>query len=297
MRNPDKIALKIVAHVDGLLAYWDRNERCRFANAAYQTWFGKTPQQVIGHTLRDLLGPLYESNRPEIDAALRGEVQIFEREYQMPDGSLRQCLASYYPDIVDGEVAGFCVQVTDVTRLKELERQLTQAKLDAENLATHDFLTGLPNRVLLKDTIDAALHRARRSGGFSGVASIDIDSFKTINDTYGHEVGDHVLVEIATRLRSVLRATDTVLRLGGDEFIVVISDLQTREHLHQAFVRLIESAIHPIREGEHHLQPSFSCGVAVFPGGGSTVEDLLRCADACMYEAKRAGKDRIVFSR
>src|SRR5581483_12072923 len=155
----NNIAIKVVDNVDVMLGYWDRNLKCQFANAAYQVWFGKSRRDLLGSSIQDLLGPLYEMNLPYILAALEGKAQVFERTIPLPDGSTRHSLASYYPDIVNGEVCGFTVQVTDVTRLKRLEFELQEAKNRAELMATHDFLTGLPNRVLLMDRIEIAMAR------------------------------------------------------------------------------------------------------------------------------------------
>jgi hypothetical protein len=114
--------------------------------------------------MQELLGPLFELNLPHILRVLEGEVQIFERDIPLPDGSVRHSLASYYPHFVAGTVVGFTAQVADVTRMKELERELLAAKLQAEIFANHDYLTGLPNRVQLEDTIAFAISQVRRLG-------------------------------------------------------------------------------------------------------------------------------------
>lgn len=118
------IGLAIADHVDAMLAYWDKNLVCRFANKAYMQWFGKSPAEMIGKiTLPELLGPLYPKNRPFIEGALKGSRQTFEREIPIPAGEVRYSLANYYPDLVDGEVAGFFVHVADITAIKKLELQ------------------------------------------------------------------------------------------------------------------------------------------------------------------------------
>src|SRR6185312_919862 len=146
--------------------------------------------QLIGRTLSDLLGPLYPMNLPYIKAAYAGQKQVFEREIPTPDGRLRHSLATYTPHIVDGVVQGIFVHVADVTRMKLLEQELKTAKTKAELLASHDFLTGLPNRVLLRDRITQALALAKRQHEMLAVLTLDIDDFKKVNDTYGHGEGD-----------------------------------------------------------------------------------------------------------
>lgn len=294
--RPIDIALNVVDHVDALLGYWDRDLRCRFANAAYRTWFGRSRDEVLGMPMQELLGPLFELNLPHILKALSGEVQIFEREIPLPDGSVRHSLASYYPDIVGGEVIGFSVQVADVTRMKELEQELQAAKLKAEMLAHHDFLTGLPNRVRLEDTIAFAISQAKALGGIVGVALIDMDGFKCINDTFGHKVGDEVLLEVANRMKSVLRDVDTVARYGGDEFILVARDLGSVEDLRRIVERLVYAVCRPWPHQGTDLVLSLSCGVSSFPSNGASTQELLAAADAAMYQAKGLDKTQIVFA-
>src|SRR4029077_9136597 len=134
-------------------------------------------------------------------AALEGRTQVFEREIPSPNGAVRQSLATYTPHIVGGKGVGFFVHVADVSPLKDLERQLKAAKEKAEQLATHDFLTGLPNRVLLFDRISQALSLARRRQRMVALLSLDIDLFKKVNDSHGHGVGDSLLVAFATRIK------------------------------------------------------------------------------------------------
>ncbi|HET8693227.1 MAG TPA: PAS domain-containing protein, partial [Aquabacterium sp.] len=127
---------KLVDHVPSMLAYWDRNLRCRFANQAYKVWFGVDPETLLGKSIVELLGPdLYEQNRPHIEGALRGEPQSFERVVPGPNGTRRHSLAHYIPDIVDGQVVGFLVQVTEVTQIKETESALLESRRQLRELA------------------------------------------------------------------------------------------------------------------------------------------------------------------
>ncbi|MFA6470350.1 MAG: PAS domain-containing sensor histidine kinase [Bacteroidota bacterium] len=124
----DSLAVWVTNHVSAMLAYWDRNLVCRFANAAYLDWFGKSHDEMIDKiTLNELLGPLYEKNKPFIQGALEGKVQTFEREIPLPNGTTRFSIANYFPDFVEGEVRGFFVHVADVTPLKQLENELLRS--------------------------------------------------------------------------------------------------------------------------------------------------------------------------
>jgi len=128
LRGPDSAAtaLRVVNQISAMVAYWDANQRCVFSNAAYQDWFGKSPAEMLGMSMQDLLGPLYEKNLPFILGALAGKLQVFERQIPLPGGDTRDSVATYTPDIVDGVVRGFSVHVADVTRLRRREAALGQ---------------------------------------------------------------------------------------------------------------------------------------------------------------------------
>ncbi|MBB6144182.1 diguanylate cyclase (GGDEF)-like protein/PAS domain S-box-containing protein [Silvibacterium bohemicum] len=290
------IAMKVIDRVDTMLGYWDRNLRCRFVNAAYPAWFGRTREEILKMTKKELLGPFFELEWPYISGVLSGQPQVFERDFTLPDGSIRHTIASYYPDIANGIVQGFSVQVTDVTPLKRLEIELQAAKKQAEMLATHDFLTGLPNRVLLMDRISAAMMRAEREGGVVGLVAIDIDEFKNVNDSYGHEAGDFVLKSIANRMKEAIRATDTVTRLGGDEFLLLAADAEGVPGIESAIARVQRAVNQPLEYNGIALTPSISCGAAIFPSNGKNPNELLVSADAALYQAKRQGKSCLVLA-
>jgi diguanylate cyclase (GGDEF)-like protein/PAS domain S-box-containing protein len=290
------IAMKVIDHVDSMLGYWDRDLRCRFVNAACPAWFGRSQQEILSLTKKELLGPLFDVHRPHIEGVLKGQVQVFEADITMPDGRVRHTLTSYYPDMSDGVVQGFSVQVADVTPMKNLELELLEAKKHAETLATHDFLTGLPNRVLLMDRIAAAMTHADRNGGVVGVIAIDIDGFKSVNDTHGHEVGDCVLKKIAQRMKESIRATDTVTRLGGDEFLFLATAAAGVADLEAAVLRVQHAVHRPLQCDGVTLTPTISSGIAVFPSHGRSATELLASADNALYQAKRQGKSCFVFA-
>ena len=142
--EPSQVALSTVNHISAMVAYWDFNQRCVFSNDAYRDWFGKSPEEMVGMSMRELLGPLYEKNLPYILAALSGETQVFERQIPLPGGGLRESIATYTPDIVDGVVRGFSVHVADVTILREREAALVRAIRERdEALAEVQTLRGI----------------------------------------------------------------------------------------------------------------------------------------------------------
>jgi diguanylate cyclase (GGDEF)-like protein/PAS domain S-box-containing protein len=290
------IVLNLVDHLDAMVAYWDIDQTCVFANDAYRAWFGKSREEVIGLTMQQLLGPLYAKNLPYIRAAYDGHRQVFEREIRTPGGDIRSSLATYTPHRVDGRVLGIFVHVADVTPLKMLERELKAAKGKAEHLATHDFLTGLPNRVLLMDRIAQALSSAERGSHLVAFLSLDIDDFKTINDTHGHGEGDRVLIEIARRIRAMVRGSDTVTRLGGDEFLILAPGIETIAEVETITNRILWGVRQPFAVGNATIVPAISLGIALYPRDGATAEFLIAKSDRALYAAKNLGKNRYAFA-
>lgn len=174
--------------------------------------------------------------------------------------------------------------------------QLQDEKHRAYELASHDHLTGLPNRRMFFELGASHLARAKRSRKHYGLMYVDLDRFKTINDSLGHHIGDLLLQTVAARLRSVLRDSDVVARLGGDEFVALLTGLERREDLAIVADKLIEIVGRPCHNLDgHDIQVSPSIGIAVFPRDGHDIESLSRHADAAMYQSKRAGKGRYTF--
>jgi diguanylate cyclase (GGDEF)-like protein/PAS domain S-box-containing protein len=184
--------------------------------------------------------------------------------------------------------AAAVVQMLDITARKDADAHLA-------HLALHDPLTGLPNRLLLRDRLDHDLASAARNGTRVAVVFLDLDGFKEINDTLGHDVGDVVLCTTAERLQEALRPGDTVSRMGGDEFVACSTDVRTEEDAQALAQRLLDAVRPPVLVGDHLLAVGVSAGVTLSgPGEGSAA--LLRDADGAMYAAKRAGRGRVVVA-
>ncbi len=292
-----QLICELADQLDAMVAYWDADQVCVYANEAYHAWFGRHGRSLIGITLKELLGPIYELNRPYIDAAYAGRKQVFERAIPTPDGSgVRHSLATYVPRIVDGRVDGIFVHVADVSPLKQLEAELRAAKASAEAMATHDFLTGLPNRALLEDRIRHAMAQAKRRDEVLALMCVDIDNFKAVNDTFGHGEGDRYLVDIAQRLTRSVREGDTVLRVGGDEFTVVASDVHSAEEALELASRIVETAREPFLIGGKSVSPTVSIGIALYPQHGASIASLAEAADRALYAAKHAGRDTFAIA-
>ncbi len=192
---------------------------------------------------------------------------------------------------VEGILTNYVAVFADISRIKEQEKQLTQ-------LAYYDALTGLPNRVLLADRLTQALSQSKRSSTMMAVCYLDLDGFKPVNDIYGHDVGDRLLVEMASRLKDILRGGDTVARLGGDEFVLLLLGLKSMAECEQAIQRMLQIISQPLSIVPKKLAVTASVGVAVYPADDANPDTLLRHADQAMYQAKQAGKDRYhIFDR
>jgi diguanylate cyclase (GGDEF)-like protein len=184
-----------------------------------------------------------------------------------------------------GATAGRVLVFRDVTERRELEGELRR-------LAYTDRLTGLPNRALFHDRLERALAMAKRRDAPVAILFLDLDRFKNINDSLGHEIGDQVLVAVAQRLRRCLRAEDTLARLGGDEFAILLPEIADRRDTHLVTDKCLAALSAPEVIGGHELTVNASIGVAVFPQDGADVQHLLRSADAAMYRAKARGGGR-----
>jgi diguanylate cyclase (GGDEF)-like protein len=172
---------------------------------------------------------------------------------------------------------------------REAERE--RAEEHVRYLATHDALTGLPNRLLFSELLGNAIGQAERNGMQLAVMFIDLDRFKRVNDTLGHSAGDLLLEEMAVRLRAVLRASDVVARFGGDEFVVLVSELNESRAAEAVASKLLEAALPPVLIAGRACEITASIGIGLFPVHGRDQTTLLRNADAAMYQAKGKGKN------
>jgi len=402
----------IVDNIPNMIGYWDRDLYCRYANNAYREWFGKSPEEIVGITFRDLAGEhLFSLNQPHIHGVLAGDEQRFERTLNKASGNVGHIIGHYIPDFdVDGTVKGFAIQSSEVTLLKETEAKLELAACVFKNtldgvlitdtdgiilsvnpafteitgyraeeaighnprilqsnqhdrafytsmwtqittkgrwkgeiwnrrkngalylermtismvrdmdgkpiryvsvfsditafwrkdehikhLAFHDALTDLPNRTLLMDRINQRLINSNREPCDLALMFIDLDGFKLVNDQFGHNIGDDLLKEVAKRLLALVRESDTVARVGGDEFIIVLNNPKGKEEIAYIANRVVSSINEPMEILGEVLHVGASVGIAIFPADASTSVDLIKNADTAMYAAKEAGKNKIRF--
>ncbi|HEY1090542.1 MAG TPA: diguanylate cyclase [Burkholderiaceae bacterium] len=270
-----------------LIAYLDGELRLRYANETFHAWLGVTPAAVEGRTLAEIIGPsLFAQREPHLLAALGGRrVQVELSSESM--GRLRYLQNDYIPDLrPDGSVAGIFALSTDVSTIKQAQLQLAE-------LARTDALTGLPNRRELDQRLDLALARAHREGWSLALLFLDLDRFKAINDGHGHAVGDAVLQAFARRLSTCVRATDTVVRLAGDEFVILAEGLNEASDATAVAEKILEAMETPMELGRLNLQVGTSIGVTVHEGRSRLkAAQLLAQADAALYQAKNRGRQR-----
>jgi diguanylate cyclase (GGDEF)-like protein len=191
---------------------------------------------------------------------------------------------------IDGSIIGFLLKTQ--LRLADIERERKQADGKYERIANYDLLTNLPNRALLADRLNFAMEQCQRHNRSLAVAFLDLDGFKAVNDAHGHNVGDELLITVSQRLKAALRRGDTLARIGGDEFIVVMVDLEKFECSEPVLERLLKAAADPVTVGDAVMQVSASIGVTLYSQNDVDADLLIRHADQAMYVAKQAGKNR-----
>jgi diguanylate cyclase (GGDEF)-like protein/PAS domain S-box-containing protein len=259
------------------------------ANEAFARIFGFDSRQEL---LSQSAVSLYFNNseRERIIAELREQRSLTNVEVRMRrrDGSVVWVLETM--TMLEGSEAG----ILEGTIIDITDRKYAQEEIEYH--AYHDVLTGLPNRLLFRDRISMSLAHARRSARGVAIMFLDLDDFKVINDSHGHTVGDRLLQAVAQRLVAVVRAEDTVARMGGDEFTVLLGDVTDGRGAATVARKILETVATPVVVEGHELKVTTSIGIAVFPGDGFDAETLLKNADRAMYRAKQLGRNNYQYA-
>ena len=266
----------------------DQGGRITMVNRRMAEMFGTTIEQLIGCEYIDVVAPeerelalrrlrsLLDSTSPSLE---------LEREYRRNDGSSfwgqLTCSRMYDAESKTSQIVGVIADVTS--------RKLAEARI--REMAQHDPLTGLPNRALFSDRLQQALAIAKRDKTRMALLFIDLDKFKLANDTYGHAIGDQLLMEAARRITAKIRQSDTAARVGGDEFVVLLRNVDAGHGAFDVAEKIGQSLKLPFTTGNLELAISASIGVAIYPEHGMNEIDLTRHADSAMYAAKRRGQD------
>ncbi|ABL00595.1 bifunctional diguanylate cyclase/phosphodiesterase [Pelobacter propionicus] len=258
------------------------------ANLAFQRLLNYAPDKATQLTLYDIM----EDDRSGVDWRINrilsekvcflGEHTVRAEDGSMVEVDLNANLVSY------GEQQVICMVLRDISERKRFEGELM-------HMAHHDALTGLPNRTLFFDRLRQGLYKKERSGKMLAVIYLDLDRFKIINDTLGHHTGDMLLKEVADRLRGVVRKADTISRLGGDEFTIIIDEIATPADSLLVAEKILHVFSAPFRLEKHEMFITASMGVTLYPNDGDTAEKLLKNADTAMYHAKEEGRNTYQF--
>jgi diguanylate cyclase (GGDEF)-like protein len=283
--KPGKTGFVFIMTGAGILV--DHPDRTRLMQHIHQRPGINNATKMAGRSLAEVFGAeACVLAKPHLEAAFDGQAVTYESRTALA-GRARILETTYVPDMqADGNVAGVYALAHDTTRMKEVEEKLIQ-------LTRVDSLTGIANRRMFVEALHLAIERARRSGAPMALAYLDIDHFKAINDTHGHALGDDALKEFAPRLSVDVRATDTVARLSGDEFVIIFEDLNSEQEVTAAAAKIIDAVRAPFAAGDVRLAVTASVGIALFRGQGQSHEELLANADSALYTAKRNGRDGV----
>src|SRR6266850_5226424 len=304
LRESEERLRLIANNVPALISYVDREQRYRYSNRTYNEWFGIPHESMQGRTVAEVFGDeAYSRMRPEIERCLAGADVQFELATGEKGPQRRTLQVACVPHLgADGEVLGIYVLANDVTQLKRAQEDLRYAALQLQHdarrlefLAHHDTLTGLPNRAMFSERAREAVVHARRHQKSCAFLFLDLDNFKTVNDTLGHDVGDALLKIISSRLRASVRGDDFIARIGGDEFCVLLLDIADAREAAAVAQNLLHELGKPYRIGEHQVNSGASIGIACVPQDGDDVATLLRLADLAMYRAKELGRNGYQF--
>jgi diguanylate cyclase (GGDEF)-like protein/PAS domain S-box-containing protein len=258
-------------------------------NDACMTITGYSKEEIIGFNIVRYAKKVVPEL--DLDKTKRGKVANFEILFPNAKGRDLYLSVTNVPIIVKGVTKGTYIIAQDITdkRIIEKEREKLQEQLTFQ--AYHDSLTELPNRRMLKDKLEESLAEAKKNEALLAVFFLDCDHLKVVNDTYGHEVGDDLLIAFSKRLLKCVRERDMVARIGGDEFVILLRNIDDLEQVDQVAERILTTLANPYTIQGHTIHVTSSIGVSTYPANGTTVKQLFRKADQALYAAKNAGRN------
>ncbi len=282
----------LIDNIPDIIYFKDKKNRFIRVNKAKAEYSETTPEKMIGKTDFDFY-PEKEAKKCFADdnQVMESNVPLIDRIEKITFSDKRESWLSTtkIPRYNEkGDVIGTMGISRDITRRKRAEEGLAY-------IATHDTLTGLPNRALFNDRLGMAITRAQREGKKVAVMMLDLDWFKRINDSLGHKVGDGLLQAVGSRLKDILRKTDTAARLGGDEFLLLLPEITRVEDTTKIAQKVLRTFQKPFAVGQEELNITTSMGIAVYPEHTEDAETLIRYADVAMYQVKKSGRNSYRF--
>lgn len=311
LRSSEALFRRLTEDVSDVIWRADRNLFITYINPTDEKLRGFRADEVIGHHVFEMFTDegiatvtniIKQRQEKEADGTITGPV-TFEIQHRCKDGRLLWAEVLSKPERdARGRITGYHGISRETTERKRMQDQI-------QKLAFYDPLTGLPNRRLLEDRLGQSLASSKRTGIFGALLFLDLDNFKPLNDLHGHEAGDHLLIEVARRLKAGVREVDTVARFGGDEFVVIIRELDRDLAVSREQVATIAEKIRALLAEPYCLSVnhggsagqaiehrcSASIGIRVFIGNGIDPDEILKQADLAMYQAKDAGRNTVCF--
>lgn len=291
LRSNRRFLSELVEHSATLICVKDPDGRYELVNRKFEEVTGFSRTEALGRTDEELFpgdtGKCFRKN--DLDVLETGNA--IEVEEIIDDERGRRFFLSIKFPLKDdeGRVKGICGMITEITSRKNAEEQI-------RHLANHDILTDLPTMRLARDRLSSALNTAHRYKNKTAVMFIDLDGFKCVNDTLGHKAGDEVLKEISLRMLSCVRSTDTVARVGGDEFMIIAADLHSRDDAAIIAQKVISLVAQPVNIDGRQARVSASIGIVIYPDRDEDMDQLIKDADEAMYRVKNSGKNSYLFS-
>jgi len=286
LRDSETELRLLTDNVPAMILYVDRKLHCVFANKRYADFFGLAVADIVGKPVREIIGEAaYADLEGHFTKVLEGHPVAYQRVVRLRSGEQGWIEVKLVPRAAEqGQIPGFYSMAIDITEQKQAEERI-------QHVAHHDSLTGLPNRLLFNDRLGQAISLAKRDASQFALLYLDLDKFKPVNDTLGHDAGDQLLKSVAERIREQVRESDTVARVGGDEFTVILRDLSSRQDAAAVAEKIIAAVAMPFRLGSEAQAVNIgtSIGVAVYPSDAQDHETLIKIADAAMYNAKTQG--------
>ncbi len=261
----------------------------RYMNNTMISWFGNQTNKTCYSAVAGLDSPCPYCKLS--DVIFENKKVIYEPT--TPDGQSFDIVATSIKNL-DGSISKMEV-IRNVTDSKQVQRHIEKQQELLQYQAHHDALTGLANRVLFSDRLKQAMKKSKRNKTVLALLFIDLDHFKEINDSLGHNIGDEVLKEVSKRLHSVIRDEDSLSRLGGDEFTVIVEGLEHEQSASTSARKILDALSQPFNLGGHMMYVSCSIGISLFPRDGESIEDIIKFADSAMYKAKKEGRNNFQF--